>query len=113
MAYQKNGLTITFTCAKDPSNPANMRLTANFANANPAPLTKFQFQAAVPKDMQHKMEPATGDTIPAGNAAPVSQVVKVLNPQQKPLRLMMKIQYETNGQQVAEKAVAESFPPGF
>ena len=112
-AFQKAGLTITFQCVRSPENQSMIQLNASFTNATPAPMTKFVFQAAVPKDMKLQMQPASGNTVPAGNAAPVTQIVKILNPQNKPLRVMMKIAYESNGQQVQEQAVAQSFPAGF
>ena len=77
------------------------------------PFSYIDVPGAVPKDMKLQMQPASGNTVPAGNAAPVTQIVKILNPQNKPLRVMMKIAYESNGQQVQEQAVAQSFPAGF
>ena len=112
-AFQKAGLLITFQCIRSPENQSMIQLNASFTNSTPAPLTKFVFQAAVPKDMKLQLQPASGNTVPAGNAAPVTQTVKILNPQGKPLRVMMKIAYECNGQQVAEQAVAQTFPAGF
>jgi len=112
-AYQKHGLTIIFTCLRAPDNPAMVQLNAAFTNSNQAPLTKFVFQAAVPKDMKLQLQPASGNTVPAGNAGQVTQVVKILNPQKKPMRVMMKIQFESNGQMVQDQAVAQTFPAGF
>jgi AP-1 complex subunit gamma-1 len=112
-AYQKHGLTILFTCLRSPENPAQIQIKAAFTNSTQAPLTKFVFQAAVPKDMKLQLLPASGNTVPAGNAAPVTQVVNILNPQGKPLKVMMKIQFEANGQMVQDQAVASSFPQGF
>jgi len=112
-AYQKNGLTILFTCVRDTQNPNMIVLNGAFTNSTAAPFTKFVFQAAVPKDMKLQLQPASGNTVPAGNAAPVTQVVKILNPQGNPLRVMMKIQFEANGQMVQDQAVAQTFPAGF
>jgi len=112
-AYQKNGLTIMFQCLRAPDNPAMIQLNTMFSNSTPNPMNKFMFQAAVPKDMKLQLQTASGNTVAPMNSDTVKQVIKILNPQNKPLRVMMKMQYEINGQTVQDQHVAQEFPAGF
>merc|ERR1719453_1337554 len=109
-AYQKNGLTIMMQCVRDPNNPAVVKLNTKFTNTTPQPMNKFAFQAAAPKEMQLKLNAASGNVVPANGADSVKQVILISNPQGKPMRLMMKIQFEHNGQMVQDQAVADKFP---
>merc|ERR1712086_426306 len=51
MGYQKNGLTITFECKRNPQNPAMITLRANYLNATQNGMANFVIQTAVPKEM--------------------------------------------------------------
>jgi len=60
--------------------------------------------------MKLQLANASGNTVPANNAAPVTQTMKILNPAGKPLRVMVKLQYESNGQSTQDQAVVDKFP---
>lgn len=49
VAYDKNGLKITFTLEPYPSMPNTTAINVEARNNNPMPITEFLFQAAVPK----------------------------------------------------------------
>jgi len=114
-AWSKNGLSITFTCSKDASNPSVTNIEAAFANASAAQMDALNFQVAVPKYMQLKMTPPTSTSVPPNNSGRVTQVFKVANSLhgQKPVLLRIKIEYNTMGQQVSETGQVDQFPAGI
>lgn len=71
-------------------------------------------QAAVPKYMQLRLEPATGTSIPALGGGLVTQALHVTNTMhgQKPLVMRLRLNYSKNGQPVMQQ-VEVNFPAGF
>ena len=114
-AYSKNGLTISFSCAKDPNNASITIVDASFANAQGAPMTGFAFQVAVPKYMKLQMSPASSDTLPPMSNGAVTQQFKLANSLhgQKPIIVKLKIDFTFNGAPVTEMGQVDTFPPGF
>ena len=114
-AFAEGGLTVAFSCTKpDPSNPGVTRVAATYTNSNAVPMMNFSLQAAVPKFMQLKLEPASAQFVPAsGSGAPTTQVLTVTNTMhgQKPLVMKLKIGYSLNGAPAAHQAQV-SFPAG-
>ena len=113
-AWSKGGLTLTFTCAKDPSNATVTNIEATFTNTTGAPMDGLNFQVAVPKYMQLKMTPPTSTTIPPVDVGVVKQVFKVANSLQgqKPILLKVKLEYSTMGHAVSEVGSVDNFPAG-
>jgi hypothetical protein len=116
VAYSKNGITARFDIVRHPSNAQLTQITATYLNANPADVTGFMFQAAVPKHAKLQVNAASSGTLPANSAAPVTQVLRVMKAPEavgKPLVMKLKIDYSHNGQTVSDMAQVDSFPGGI
>eukprot|EP00658_Telonema_sp_P-2_P002260 TRINITY_DN1085_c0_g1_i5.p1 TRINITY_DN1085_c0_g1~~TRINITY_DN1085_c0_g1_i5.p1 ORF type:complete len:256 (+),score=69.68 TRINITY_DN1085_c0_g1_i5:164-931(+) len=108
VGYQKNGLTISFDCKRNPTNAAMITLRATYLNQTAGAMTNFSIQTAVPKEMKLRLQPISSSNIAQGGTA--QQLIDIMNPQNLPLRIMMKIQFALNGQQMQDQAIAEGFP---
>eukprot|EP00899_Mesostigma_viride_P002184 jgi/Mesvir1/11967/Mv00286-RA.1 len=115
IAFQKNGLVVTFAATKDATNPQVTLITATYTNATPTPLTEYSFQAAVPKFMQLRLDPASGTVVPPNNIGNITQTMHITNTMhgQKPLVMRLRIQYKVNGVPVLEQGEVNTFPPGL
>jgi len=113
-AFEKGGITMTFTCTKDPANLSVTNIEASFTNATPAPMDSLNFQVAVPKYMQLKMTPPSSTTVPPGNSGKVTQLFKLANQMhgQKPVLLRIKLEYAIMGQPISETGQVDQFPAG-
>lgn len=114
LAFQKNGVQVTFIVSKLPGQPPSTSLvTGQYTNASPAPVTDFLLQAAVPKFMTLTMGAATGGVLPPGNSGAVTQTITVNNTQygQKPLVMRLKISYTQGGVPMNEEVTVNTFPP--
>ncbi|KAF1795374.1 Adaptor protein complex AP-1, gamma subunit [Phytophthora cactorum] len=68
-AYEKNGLTVDLEITKpNPDDKSVTYITATTRNSTAMPIEKFVFLAAFPKYIKLKMEPPTGDSVPANNS---------------------------------------------
>ena len=83
-------------------------LRANYLNATQNGMANFAIQTAVPKEMKLRLQTISNANIAPG--ATSNQIIEIMNPQNLPLRIMMKIQYGVNGQPVQDQAIAEGFP---
>jgi AP-1 complex subunit gamma-1 len=114
--FSREGVTVAFQASKPPGEPASTTLVTGFySNASAAPVTDFLLQAAVPKFMTLSMGPASGASMPPGNAgAPLTQAISVSNSQYgvKPLVMRLKISYVHGGAPVNEECTVNAFPPG-
>jgi AP-1 complex subunit gamma-1 len=72
-------------------------------------------QAAVPKFMQLRLEPASGSTLGAGGAGPVKQRLHVTNTMhgQKPLVLRLRVGYTLHGVPKVEQVEVKNLPAGL
>lgn len=113
-AFDKAGLTVSFSCSKDAANVSVTNIEASFTNSTPAPMDSLNFQVAVPKYMQLKMTPPSSTTVPPGNSGKVTQNFKVANQMhgQKPVILRIKIEYASMGTPVSETGQVDQFPAG-
>jgi len=111
--YEKNGLKIQFLAKRDAATNTTS-VMARFGNASSMPMTNFVFEAAVPKYLQLKMEPATSQVL-APSSTNVSQSMVVVNTTagEKPLLMKLRIGYEHNGGIVQEMAQVANFPGGW
>jgi AP-1 complex subunit gamma-1 len=114
-AFAKGPLTVTFQLAKQPGSPSHTNIVARYSNSGGAALQAFTLQAAVPKAMQLRLEPATATAVPAYSSGGVSQRLHVTNSLhgQKALVMRLRISYSLAGQQVLEQAEVTTFPPGY
>jgi AP-1 complex subunit gamma-1 len=114
-AFAKGPLTIEFRLEKQPGSPALTDITASVSNSGAAALEGFTLQAAVPKAMQLRLEPASAAVVPPHSSGSVTQRLHVTNTLhgQKPLVMRLRISYSLGGQQVLEQCEVSSFPPGY
>ncbi|PNH05077.1 AP-1 complex subunit gamma-2 [Tetrabaena socialis] len=92
------GLCTTFALAKHPTNPALTEITAVTTNSNFTEVTDFALQAAVPKFMQLKLDPASGTVLPPRGGS-ISQKVYVNNTQHgvKTMAMRLRISFASPG----------------
>lgn len=116
MAYDKNGLRVTFNFDK-PAGPGSNKtvITATYTNSSPAAFTGFSFLVAVPKYIASHVTPAASSVVPPNNSGAVTQKIELTNSQHgvKPLLMRMKVDYASRGVKVGDQAVCPAFPPGL
>lgn len=114
-AFQKGPLTVTFRLSKDSGDPASTDILASYSNSGGEALEAFTPQAAVPKQMQLRLDPASAAALPPHSAGSVTQRLHVHNALhgQKPLVMRLRISYTLGGAQVLEQGEVSTFPPGF
>ena len=78
-------------------------------------MADFVLQAAVPKFMQIRLEPASSSTLPAMGLGSATQRIVVTNTMhgQKALVMRLRISYTAGGQPVLEQGEVANFPPGL
>ncbi|OEL26891.1 AP-1 complex subunit gamma-2, partial [Dichanthelium oligosanthes] len=81
-AFQSATLKITFDFKRQPGNPRETTIHATFTNLTSSTFTEFIFQAAVPKFIQLRLDPASGNTVPANGNGSVTQGLNITNNQQ-------------------------------
>ncbi|CAD6249064.1 unnamed protein product [Miscanthus lutarioriparius] len=81
-AFQSATLKITFDFKRKPENPRETTIHTTFTNLTSSTFTDFIFQAAVPKFIQLRLDPASGNTVPANGNGSVTQGLNVTNNQQ-------------------------------
>ncbi len=114
-AFQKGPLTVTFQLSKAGGDPAATDILASFSNSGDAPLEAFTLQAAVPKQMTLKLDPASAGALPPHSAGAVSQRLHVHNSLhgQKALVMRLRISYQLGGAPVLEQGEVSNFPAGW
>merc|ERR1719421_1709137 len=75
--FEKAGLKIQFHCRREAA-PGTSSMMARFGNMSAMPMSNFVFEAAVPKYLQLKMEPATSQVL-LPQTSNVSQSMSVVN----------------------------------
>ncbi|KAF7086718.1 hypothetical protein CFC21_089984 [Triticum aestivum] len=113
-AFQSATLKITFDIRKQPGKPQETIIHATFTNLTSSNYTDFVFQAAVPKFIQLRLDPASGNIVPANGKGSVTQGFSVTNNQhgQKPLAMRIRMSYKVNGEDRLEQGQVSNFPPG-
>jgi AP-1 complex subunit gamma-1 len=112
-AYDKNGLKIQFMIRRE-AQPNMYTIVARFGNMSSMPMSNFVFEAAVPKYLQLKMEPATGSALmPQTSNVTQSMLVGNGTGGEKPMLMKLRISYEHNGAPVQEMAQVGNFPNGM
>lgn len=114
-AFQSATLKVTFDFKKQPGNPRETTIHVTFTNLTSSPFTDFIFQAAVPKFIQLKLDPASGNTVPASGNGSVTQGLNITNNQhgQKPLAMRIRLSYKVNGEDRLEQGQISNFPSGL
>lgn len=115
-AFQRGPLTVTFRLEKAGGDPASTHILASYSNSGDVALEAFTLQAAVPKQMQLRLEPASAGALPPRSAGAVTQRLHVHNALHgsKPLVMRLRISYTpAGGAPVLEQGEVSSFPPGY
>ncbi|XP_040262817.1 LOW QUALITY PROTEIN: ADP-ribosylation factor-binding protein GGA1 [Bufo bufo] len=115
--YDQHSFRVLFHFAQGaPAGRADILVVViSMLSTAPLPVTGISFQAAVPKTMRVKLQPASGTELPAFNPilppSAVTQVLLLANPTQEKVRLRYKLIY-TQGEQIFdEMGDVEDFPP--
>ncbi|XP_068108946.1 ADP-ribosylation factor-binding protein GGA1 isoform X1 [Hyperolius riggenbachi] len=115
--YDQRSFRVLFHFAQDspPGRPDVLVVVISMLSTAPLPVTGISFQAAVPKVMKVKLQPATGSELPAFNPilppAAITQVLLLANPSQEKVRLRYKLTYTQGDQSFDEMGDVEDFPP--
>jgi len=111
-AFQKDGLSVVLTFTKpSPGRPELTDAVATMSNTNAQSIDALTLQVAVPKFMQLRLDPASGNALPPVGA-PVTQGIHLTNTMhgQKPIALRLRIAYTVAGQPKVEMAEVSGLP---
>ncbi|XP_072276338.1 ADP-ribosylation factor-binding protein GGA1 [Pyxicephalus adspersus] len=115
--YDQRSFRVLFHFAQDspPGRADILVVVISMLSTAPLPVTGISFQAAVPKAMKVKLQPATGSELPAFNPilppTAITQVLLLANPTQEKVRLRYKLTYTQGDQTFDEMGDVEDFPP--
>lgn len=111
IAYENEALKINFKVSCGSSKGAT-DIIAEVLNKTEEVINGFNLQAAVPKFMQIKLEPATDSTLPARNSGSITQLIHIINSMEgeKPLVVRLRLTYSVQGKQQVHIAEVKSFP---
>ncbi|NWS27422.1 GGA2 protein, partial [Polioptila caerulea] len=114
--YDRNGFKAMLHFSRDPApgRPDVLVMVLSMLSTSAHPIKDIVFQAAVPKTMQIKLQPASGSELPAFNPlvlpAVVSQVLLLANPHKDPIRLRYKLMFRQGMQPFSEVGEVTDFP---
>lgn len=115
--YDQRSFRVLFHFAQGTpaGRPDILVVVISMLSTAPLPVTGISFQAAVPKSMKVKLQPASGTELPAFNPilppSAVTQVLLLANPAQEKVRLRYKLTYTQGEQTFDEMGDVEDFPP--
>ncbi|NWU94450.1 GGA2 protein, partial [Upupa epops] len=114
--YDRNGVKAMLHFSRDPApgRPDVLVMVLSLLSTSAQPVKDIVFQAAVPKTMRIKLQPASGSELPAFSPllppALVSQVLLLANPRRDPIRLKYRLVFTHGVQPVTEVGELTSFP---
>ncbi|XP_045697046.1 AP-1 complex subunit gamma-like 2 isoform X3 [Phyllostomus hastatus] len=108
--FEREGLQLNLSFVRPPGTPALLLITVTATNASEGDVTHFVCQAAVPKSFQLQLQAPSGDTVPAQGGLPMTQLLRILNPNKAPLRLKLRLTYNHFGQSVQEIFEVNNLP---
>ncbi|KAM4021863.1 ADP-ribosylation factor-binding protein GGA1 [Anomaloglossus baeobatrachus] len=115
--YDQRSFRVLFHFAQGApaGRPDVLVVVISMLSTAPLPVTGISFQAAVPKTMRVKLQPASGTELPAFNPilppSAVTQVLLLANPAQEKVRLRYKLTYSQGEESFDEMGDVEDFPP--
>ncbi|XP_006836685.2 AP-1 complex subunit gamma-2 [Amborella trichopoda] len=114
VGFQSSSLKIMFSFSKQPGQPQVTHVQATFTNLSSNEYTHFIFQAAVPKFVMLRLDPASGNVLPA-NGGSITQHLTLDNKQhrQKALAMRIRVAYKVDNQDMLEQGQVNNFPPGL
>mmetsp|Transcript_23160 Transcript_23160/g.60547 ORF Transcript_23160/g.60547 Transcript_23160/m.60547 type:complete len:576 (-) Transcript_23160:1018-2745(-) len=114
LIYDKNQLRAQIFFAKDSPHPCILVAVCSFTNFGQFPVTDLLFQAAVPKGIEVKLLPPTGNMLPPANPMggnqPISQLMLIRNAAKADIKLRYKLMFKVNGQAFDEMSDVSHFP---
>uniref|UniRef100_A0ABI7ZUM0 AP-1 complex subunit gamma n=1 Tax=Felis catus TaxID=9685 RepID=A0ABI7ZUM0_FELCA len=108
--FEREGLQLNLSFVRPSGTPALLLIMVTATNTSGADVTHFICQAAVPKSFQLQLQAPSGDTLPAQGGLPVTQLLRILNPNKAPLRLKLRLTYNHFGQSVQEIFEVNNLP---
>ncbi|XP_029316174.1 ADP-ribosylation factor-binding protein GGA3-like [Cottoperca gobio] len=114
--YDQGGVHVSLHFAKDsaPGHPGVAVVVTSTVNTSVLAVKDFLFQAAVPKNMLVKLQPASRTHLPPYNPLlpppAISQVLLLANPQKRKLRLRYKLTLTHGDKHLNETGEIENFP---
>ncbi|KAM7091521.1 ADP-ribosylation factor-binding protein GGA2 [Ciconia maguari] len=114
--YDRNGFKAMLHFSRDPApgRPDVLVLVLSMLSTSAQSIKDIAFQAAVPKTMKIKLQPASGSELPAFSPllppAVVSQVLLLANPRKDPIRLRYKLEFTQGVQPFSEVGEVTGFP---
>ncbi|KAM6972431.1 ADP-ribosylation factor-binding protein GGA2-like [Aplochiton taeniatus] len=114
--YDQGGVHVSLHFVKDtpPGHPSIAVVIISTVNTSTLPIEHLLFQAAVPKTMSVKLQPSSGQRLPAYNPllppAAISQVMLLANPQRHKVRLRYKLTLLHGDQRLSDTGEVEHFP---
>ncbi|XP_042720579.1 ADP-ribosylation factor-binding protein GGA2 isoform X3 [Lagopus leucura] len=114
--YDRDGFKAMLHFSRDPApgRPDVLVMVLSMLSTSAQPIKDIVFQAAVPKTMKIKLQPASGSELPAFSPllppAVVSQVLLLANPHKDPVRLKYKLAFRHGEQPVSKVGEVTGFP---
>uniref|UniRef100_A0A7N6B915 Golgi-associated, gamma adaptin ear containing, ARF binding protein 2 n=1 Tax=Anabas testudineus TaxID=64144 RepID=A0A7N6B915_ANATE len=114
--YDQGGVHASLHFAKDspPGHPGVAVVVISTVNTSALDVKDFLFQAAVPKTMLVKLQPASGTRLPPYNPLlpppAISQVLLLANPEKRKVRLRYKLTLTHGDQHLNETREIDCFP---
>ncbi|XP_020753004.2 AP-1 complex subunit gamma-like 2 isoform X5 [Odocoileus virginianus] len=108
--FEREGLQLTLSFVRPPGTPTLLLITVTATNTSGGDVTHFICQVAVPKSFQLQLQAPSGDTVPAQGGLPMTQLLRILNPNKAPLRLKLRLTYDHFGQSVQEIFEVNNLP---
>ncbi|GAB0196422.1 ADP-ribosylation factor-binding protein GGA2 [Grus japonensis] len=114
--YDRNGFKAMLHFSRDPvpGRPDVLVMVLSMLSTSAQPIKDIAFQAAVPKTMKIKLQPASSSELPAFSPfhppAVVSQVLLLANPHKDPIRLRYKLAFTQGVQPFSEVGEVTGFP---
>ncbi|XP_046838642.1 AP-1 complex subunit gamma-1 isoform X2 [Vespa crabro] len=108
IVLDKSGLKITFKMERPPDITDLLIINMTAHNSTNSALSEFLFQAAVPRTFQLQMLPPSSTVIPPSGE--VTQVIRVTNINNVPLRMRLRISYTGSAGPILEQTEVNNFP---
>ncbi|XP_062470718.1 ADP-ribosylation factor-binding protein GGA2 [Pezoporus occidentalis] len=114
--FDRNGFKAMLHFSRDPApgRPDVLVMVLSMLSTSAQPIKDIMFQAAVPKTMKIKLQPASGSELPAFSPlrppAVLSQVLLLSNPHKDPIRLRYKLAFTQGMQPCSEVGEVTGFP---
>lgn len=78
--FEREGLQLNLSFVRPPGTSTLLLITVTATNTSGGDVTHFICQAAVPKSFQLQLQAPSGDTVPAQGGLPMTQLLRILNP---------------------------------